>query len=161
MATRTTVTIDGGTYALGDDFLSDVLETAVEGACSYWADVSAETTGDGADAGRPRDFNVSDYVEDDNDDRDDRDGDIVDDDEPALFTEASFIVSKDPTLGGTLDLQGIADAIERITSGEVEVPPAIREIIMDAVRNGDATDIDAEAADCIVQVGLFDEVVYG
>lgn len=157
MATRTTVTIDDETYELGDDFLSDVLETAVEGACSYWADVSAETGEDGADSGRARDFGVSDYVEDDNDDQD---GDMVDADEAVMFTEASFVVTKDPTLGGTLDLQGIADAIERIASGEVEVAPAIREIIMDAVRNDDASDIDAEAADCIVQVGLFDEVVY-
>lgn len=70
-------------------------------------------------------------------------------------------MSKDPAQGGTLDLQGIADAIDRIASGEVDVPPAIREIILAAVANGDASDIDAEAADCIVQVGLFDEVVYG
>jgi hypothetical protein len=58
------------------------------------------------------------------------------------------------------NLVGIADAIERIAGGEVEVAPAIREIIITAVREDDASDIDAEAADCIIQVGLFDEIVY-
>lgn len=151
MGTRTTVTINGDEYALDDEFLSHVLETAVEGGCSYWADVSAESTGDDAGSDDARDFDVGDYVEDS-----DTAGE-----EPRSYTSASFLVSKDPMQGGTLDLQGVADAIERIAQGEAEVPPAIREIILAAVEDGDASDIDAEAADCIVQIGLFDEIVYG
>jgi hypothetical protein len=151
MNARNTIMINGTDHELDDEFLSHVLETAVEGACSYWADVSAESTGDAAGSDGARDFDVSDYVDDD--------ADI--DDNRVTYTAASFLVSKDPTQGGTLDLHGIADAIERITDGEVQVPPAIREIIVDAVENGDASDIDAEAADCIVQVGLFDELVFG
>lgn len=143
--------IDGAEYALSDEFLSQVLETAVEGACSYWADVSAESSGTGAGADGARDFDVSDYVDDESDT----------DDDDVFCTKASFLVSKDPTQGGTLDLQGVADAIERIAANEVDVPPAIREIILSAVQDGDASDIDAEAADCIVQIGLFDEIVYG
>lgn len=152
MTARATIAIDGTNYEITDAFLSHVLETAVEGACSYWADVNAESTGNAAGIDDVRDFDVSDYVDEDATD-DDKDG--------LVYTAASFVVSKDPTQGGTLDLQGIADAIERVASGEVEVPPAIREIILAAVRDGDASDIDAEAADCIVQVGLFDEIVYG
>lgn len=146
MTTRTTITIDGETYALDDDFLSHVLETAVEGACSYWADVSADSAGDDA-----RDFDVGDYVDDG---ESGGEGD-------RFYTSASFLVSGDPSQGGTLDLQGMADAIERIAHGEVEVPPAIRAIILAAVQEEDPADIDAEAADCIVQIGLFDEIVYG
>lgn len=151
MAIRTTITIDGETHALDDDFLSHVLDTAVEGACSYWADVSASSTGDDAGSDGARDFDVGDYV---NDPESGGEGE-------RFTTSASFLVSGDASQGGTLDLQGMADAIERIAHGEVEVPPAIRAIILAAVQEGDPADIDAEAADCIVQVGLFDEIVYG
>ncbi|HEV2611804.1 MAG TPA: hypothetical protein VGU61_16170 [Noviherbaspirillum sp.] len=149
MKTRKTITIDGTIHELSDSFLAQILETAVDGACSYWADVSAEDVSDSADPDGARDYDLSDYIE----------GDDSGGDRP-FYSAASFLVSNDTTQGGTLDLVGIADAIERIAGGEVEVAPAIREIIITAVREDDASDIDAEAADCIIQVGLFDEIVY-
>jgi hypothetical protein len=154
MNTRKTVTIDGKTYELSDGFLSQVLETAAEGGCSYWADVSADSVGDAEGPDGARDFDVSDYVEEDGEVHGDESEDAP------FYRAASFVVSQDPGQGGTLDLQGIADAIDRIAGGEAEVAPAIREIIIAAVQNEDASDIDAEAADCIVQIGLFDEIVY-
>jgi len=150
MRARTTIRIDDIEYALDDEFLSQVLETAVEGACSYWADVSADSEGDDAGADGARDFDVGDYVEDS--------GEA--DEGSRFYKSASFLVSGDPAQGGTLDLHGIADAIERIADGEAQVPPAIREVILAAVQEADGTAIDAEAADCIVQIGLFDEIVY-
>lgn len=151
MKTRTTITIDGAAYELSDEFLSHVLELAVEGGCSYWADVSGESADKAGNEG-VRDFDVTDYIEDDPE---------ADDDNAPLYSSATFLASKDPAQGGTLDLQGVADAIERIVGGDAEVPEGIREIISVAVEEGDPTDIDTEAADCIVQIGLFDEVVYG
>jgi hypothetical protein len=150
MKTRKTITVDRTTYELSDDFLAQVLETAVEGACSYWADVTAENEGGSSDPGAGRDYALSDYAEDEEE---------TEDDAPFL-TSASFLVSKEPSQGGTLDLEGVADAIERIANGEVEVAPAIREIIIAAVKDDDAAEIDGEAADCIVQIGLFDEVAF-
>lgn len=154
MKTRKTITIDDETYEISDEFLSHVLETAVEGGCSYWADVSAEYASESSSGSSKgiNDFDVSDYVEDEDEDEDE---------DAPFYTAASFLASKDPTQGGTIDLEGIADAIERIAAGEVEVAPAIREVIIAAVEDDDASDIDAEAADCIVQIGLFDEIVYG
>lgn len=152
MKTLKAITIEGETYELNAGFLSQVLETAVEGACSYWADVLPADADDDEGNGGDRELDMSDYVEEDDDE---------DDEDTPRYTAASFLVSKDPTQGGTLDLEGIADAIERVVSGEVDISPAIREIITAAVRDDDAAEIDAEAADCIVQVGLFDEVVYG
>ncbi|SNS86863.1 hypothetical protein SAMN06265795_10838 [Noviherbaspirillum humi] len=157
MTTLKTVSIDGDTYELSDEFLSHVLELAVEGGSSYWADASGERNEAGG-SDRIRDFDLSDYTEDE-DGRDDEEED--DDDDGTFYTEATFLVAKDPSQGGTLDLEDVADAIERILGGETDVAPAIREIIRAAVETGDPTDIDAEAADCIVQIGLFDEVVYG
>jgi hypothetical protein len=150
------ITIGDEDYVLSDVFLSQILETAVEGACSYWADIDAEHRG--GEEGR-RDYDVSDYLEGEQDDDDDEDEAAASDD--ALFyTSASFLVSKDPAQGGTLDLESIADAIERIANQEVEIAPAVREIIIAAIEEEDASEVDAEAADCIVQIGLFDEIVY-
>jgi hypothetical protein len=149
MKTQTTIAIDGADYEVSQDFLSHILATAVEGGCSYWADVSPESSGDVAGSDGARDFDVSDYVDENSDDA----GEV-------FYTSASFVASGDSTQGGTLDLQGVADAIERIASGEVEVAPAIREIVLHAVREEDPSDIDAEVSDCIVQVGLFDEIVF-
>jgi hypothetical protein len=151
MTTRNAIRIDDVDYELSDEFLAHVLQTAVEGACSYWADVSAEPAGNGGDIDGVRDFDLSDYIEGDNN---------ADDDAGEGYTKASFLVTEDPTQGGTLELQGVADAIERIASGEVAIPPAIRAIVAAAVQEDNPSDIDAEAADCIVQVGLFDEIVY-
>lgn len=149
------IAIDGEDYEVSDVFLSHVLQVAVEGGSSYWADASAEYAGDDAGADGALDFDVSDYTEDE----DESNGDERDDGEP-FYTSASFLVSKEPSQGGTLDLEDVADAIERIANKEAEVAPAIREMIIAAVQEGDETDIDSEAADCIVQVGLFDEIIF-
>src|SRR5690348_5332603 len=113
MNARNTIMIGGTDHELSEEFLSEVLEPAVEGACSYWADVSIESSDRDAGADRTMDFDASDYMDDDAD-REDRDR--------IACTAASFLVSKDPAQGGTLDLQGVADAIERIAGGEVNVP---------------------------------------
>lgn len=152
MKIRKTITIDGDIHELSNEFLSEVLGKAAEGGCSYWADISAHYSGDNAGPDGARDFDVSDYEGEDDEVGDEADG--------PFYTSASFLASNDPAQGGTLDLEGVADAIERIASGEVEIAPAIREIIVAAVREDDASEIDEEAADCIVQVGLFDEIVY-
>lgn len=154
MKTSKTVMVENSTYELSDEFLSHVLKAAAEGGCLYWADVNVDAVGDAAGPDGVRDFDVSDYVEDDGEVHGDESEDAP------FYKAASFLVSQNPAQGGTLDLQGIADAIERIASGEVELAPAIREIIIEAVQSDDASDIDAEAADCIVQIGLFDEIVY-
>lgn len=152
MKTRTTITIDGAAHELSDEFLSHVLELAVEGGCSYWADTSGESADKAQGNEGIRDFDLGDYVEHDAN---------ADDDDAPLYASATFLASKDPAQGGTLDLQGVADAIERIVGGDADVPEGIREILRVAVEDGDAEDIDTEAADCIVQIGLFDEIVYG
>ncbi len=160
MKTTKLISIDDENHALSDEFLSRILETAIEGACSYWADIQAENAGgneEGADGAR--DFDVSDYYEDENNDGDEEDGVERDEDAP-FYTAATFLVAKDPAQGGTLDLEDIADAMERIANREVDVAPAIREIIVAAIEEEDASEIDAEAADCIVQIGLFDEILF-
>lgn len=60
-----------------------------------------------------------------------------------------------------IDIEVIQRGLDAIVSGSAEVNREIAAAIIEAQVNLDSTDIDADAADCIVQVGLFGEVVYG
>lgn len=55
----------------------------------------------------------------------------------------------------------IAQVLGNILSGKVEVAPHIREYIDTAVREKDAGNIDADAADVIMQIATFGSIVYG
>jgi hypothetical protein len=60
----------------------------------------------------------------------------------------------------------IVNGIQRILSGEVKVSPDIaasilREVMEGAEGESNGIACDATDADCIVQAGLFNEVVYG
>ena len=55
----------------------------------------------------------------------------------------------------------IYKGIQRIIGGEVQVNDYHRTTILKAVVNDDAGYIDADDADCIVQAGLLNDIVYG
>lgn len=55
----------------------------------------------------------------------------------------------------------IEDAIEMIAGNEVTVSPGIKADIMSAIKEDDYGYIDGHAADAIVQVACFGEVIYG
>lgn len=61
----------------------------------------------------------------------------------------------------TLDMVRLG--MRRIADGEqsVTVSSHTRAAVVSALGDPGSADIDAEAADCIVQVGLFGEIVYG
>lgn len=64
----------------------------------------------------------------------------------------------------TLNHDVVALGLQRILSGTIEVSPSIRSSIMneliEAVRGGGFAG-DTTDCDCIVQAGLFNEIVYG
>jgi len=51
--------------------------------------------------------------------------------------------------------------LRAIIEGRAHVSDGLRKLIAGADATNDCGDIDAEAADCIVQAGLFGEVIYG
>lgn len=53
----------------------------------------------------------------------------------------------------------IAHAIERIIADEVQLRPDLRRQVETAIT--DDPDLDADAADCVVQVAVFGKVVFG
>ena len=113
------------------DFLSCVVITAVEGGVNYWAAI--------------KDYQWS-KGEDDN------------------FTSASAKVRDVENNGGEwheVTHETVEAGIAKIRTGDVRLNKEILSWILTGDATNDATDIDATAADCIIQVALFDEVVYG
>jgi len=59
------------------------------------------------------------------------------------------------------DRRSIRLGVERILSGEVKVNKVLCGCILAGVTSYDSGLIDADAADCIVQAGLFNDLVFG
>jgi len=61
-----------------------------------------------------------------------------------------------------ISVNTIIDGIQKIVSGNVEINSSITSYILSDIAQGlQGGYIDGEALDCIVQVGLFGEIVYG
>ena len=61
----------------------------------------------------------------------------------------------------TLDKELIRKGIAKVFDPGFEVREDIRKSVIDAYNTQDAGDIDAEAADVIVQAAVFGEIIYG
>lgn len=119
------------------EFLSDVLTTAVEGGINYWASVSAYRW----DTPNPDEIGVTVHVDDEDD---------------------------WPTEGKRVTLDTIAHGIAVLkasggpSSPGEEYPGSYwKEFLLADRTNGEDGDYDAGIADCILQAGLFDKIVYG
>lgn len=69
--------------------------------------------------------------------------------------------SLDEAFLGVLNNLTIRRGVRLILDGTVKVSPTILGDLRKAVRENYAGYVDSEVADCIVQAGLFDELVYG
>lgn len=119
---------------MSEEFISDVLTTAFDGnygACWYWAE---PIPGGGWHIDGDGTWRSVEIL-----DREDDDG------------------SQGPS---TVDRDVIEKGIQAILDGEL-IADYIKQYVVRGVLGDDAGEIDAEAADAIVQVGLFDEIVYG
>jgi hypothetical protein len=111
--------------------LSDTIITAIEGGIGYWS-VCTEYVWDC----EPHEVHAKVQIEDEL--RDEKD-------------EDEYLI----------DCSVIKRGLEKLLSGNVQVGSQIMGYIMQSLGDGDAGMIDAIAADCIVQAGLFSEVRYG
>ena len=66
----------------------------------------------------------------------------------------------DGYLRATLDIELIKKGLEKVLSDDFQVNKQYRNMIMVAVYDKDAGQIDSVCADIIVQAGLFGEIVY-
>lgn len=112
--------------------------TALEGGIGYWCKADIEHgSDDPLNDFYYKSFGAYDTEEFDEDDED-----------------ASYL--------GNVNYETIALGIERILTGKVKVSSQIVGwILEDVVAGGEAGSIDADAADCIVQAGLLNEIRYG
>jgi hypothetical protein len=120
-----------------EQFLSDVLITAVEGGVNYWAGVSYYRWQDKDGNDVPASVTVHEM--------DDETGDY-----------------KEP--GVPITTKEIGRAIARImdTTDEIKhLPTWVRKDVFGASMDNDAGDIDANIADMIMQIAVLGEVTYG
>lgn len=119
--------------SLSDFFLMGILTTAVEGGSNYWASICDIDRGD-TGQGLVRACNLV-----------DREG----------------CGAKSPAGSSyAVNLTTVRVGVERALSQATRVSPHVVAAIYGDLRS-DRSEIDAEAADVIVQLGLFGEVVYG
>ena len=117
------------------EFLSDCVITAVEGGTGYWAEV--------------RNYKWS---------RDEETGQMMG---ATVELRSEIPRTSDPEPWFMVNLETIERGIIRLKDKNFKINPNLLGLILAAERNDDASDIDAEAADCIVQAALFGELVYG
>jgi hypothetical protein len=67
----------------------------------------------------------------------------------------------DNSAWGDADIGTMQLGIQRILDGSVKVRSDISGTILQALIDQDKADWDAETADCVLQAGLFNEIVYG
>jgi len=60
-----------------------------------------------------------------------------------------------------IDYSTIEKGLKRICETDVKLSETIKNSIIQAVMEDDGGNIDADSADVIVQIGLFNEIVYG
>lgn len=114
------------------EFLADILSAAVEGGIGYWAQVRDYTWG--TDLGLH-----------------------------SLEGPGAFATVQIKVKGGwkKVNADTIATGIIAIKGPDFQVNHDLRGTILAADAENDATELDAEAADAIVQAALFGELVYG
>lgn len=130
-------------HTLDDEFVSDILITAFDGgvgACWYWCEPDRT---DGSFLGTQESESLD-----------------------TQWTECRIAVEdetgpEDAVVRHTVNAEVIRLGIQRLLDRSDIVAPYIRDYVLSAVAEQDAGHVDAEAADAIVQAGLFDTLVYG
>lgn len=119
-----------------DEFLRDIAITAVEGGITYWAALKRYKWSSAQPASL---------------------------DHMLKFPQISIAPSEDPDDFKPCDItvRVIQRGVRAIASGVVPVRSDLRAAVLMGDRDNDASDIDADAADVIVQAGLFGEIVFG
>ena len=119
-------------------FLFDVFVTALEGGIGYWSRASQYHIWKNRDTCE-EDLNGF-Y---------------------AVIHEWDEDAAKYETESHKIDIATIQKGIRKIVNDEVELADTLIHIIKQANRKNDAGEIDSDLADCVVQIGLFDRLIYG
>lgn len=122
---------------LSDRFIYDVLTTVVEsGAIDYWASFSEVN----------REVDTQDVI-----------SAVIQDIDAEYHNDRGEPEFANEELG----YDQIVNGIQKLLDGTVPVAKYIRNYVDNGVRSDDAGEIDADAADAIVQAGVLGELIYG
>jgi hypothetical protein len=114
-----------------EEFLQDVITTALEGGIGYWAVAKIGKRGPDLE-----------YIW-------------------TAIMEEECSSDKDNLGWQCLDADMILRGIDVVLAGKAEVNKNYLRTLEKAVVNSDACDVDAELADIVVQAGFFGRVIYG
>jgi hypothetical protein len=128
------------------EFLGDIITAAVEGGTGYWAQVSQYQWVDDLDPGKPVRVSV---------------GERVGDGARAVLHPLNEDESGYEETGHVIDVEKIAMGLATIEREIHCCNERLRKRILRANRENDAGLIDADDADVIVQIAIFDQIVYG
>lgn len=118
---------------------TDVLTIAVEGGIAYWVNEEIHDKRiKGVKIGRNKELDVLSIT----------------------FAQIDKM-DKQPAADFILTRGLIREAMNKIHRGEVAINPDIRDWVATALRDNDASGIDADAADAIVQIAIYGEIVFG
>lgn len=119
---------------IDDQFLADILITAIEGGIGYWSEAVTYTWTEGPEHVRAE----------------------------IIVTETDESETDDRLKGHkTINTQTILNGISTLLNGGVKINKEIMGYILSGVRESDAGYIDSDGADAIVQAGLFHEIIFG
>lgn len=125
--------------AAREEFLADIITTAIEGGIGYWSQCSQYQWVD--DDGRIRV--------------------VVGERRPNEGARATIEDIEDDQREYHVTPSVIQNGLRAIVDGKVQVNDRIRQSIAEGDAESDAGQMDADDADVIVQAGLFGEVRYG
>lgn len=60
-----------------------------------------------------------------------------------------------------INVDKVAEAIEKVLHKKVEIADYLRRDIITGYSQADASEIDVESADCVVQIAAYGEIVFG
>jgi hypothetical protein len=120
---------------VSDGFLSDVMVVMIETPMTLWSWDNVSVV----NIDRQPDLSITSF--------------IIECDDPNVERSARF----------TMDADRVVEGIVKIldNDSEISIDPTIRNYIVRGVMDNDAGEIDAIAADCIMQAAFFNALVYG
>jgi hypothetical protein len=139
--------------ATREEFLSDIIICAIEGGTGYWAQVIRYKHTDLP----PAEIHAVIFEEDD-------EGAALEFSNTYLAKHGKRPSAADVVAAGKayrIDIEVIARGIAKVKEKDFGVNGSILSAILTSDRDNDAGDIDADAADVIVQAALFGKLVYG
>ena len=132
MTNQITITLD-----VPNSLLWSIFVTALEGGIGYWSVCNEYRIGHPDKTGEDHEGFHADIVE----------------------TETHIEGDEEEEV--RIDREVVLRGLPRIVRRSVRISPRITQDVILSIQQGHSGHIDSEAADCIIQAGLFDEIVYG